>query len=228
MSENKDAIQNIAFCPHCGNTTPQKLVFTHSYQGVGYDSGTGAKDEYGPPCEYYIATCSTCNDLLLYHNFIDQTDQENFSEATLVHPSNQQLPNSVPGTIRQAYAEAARIQNIAPNAYAVMIRRALEAVCDDRKVQNGSLQRRLAILVERGELPATLAEMTTMLRTLGNAGAHYTVKAVTVPMTWGMNEFFRAIIEYVYVAPNKIEEFRKRLNQPSSDKVKKENEDVDE
>lgn len=190
-------------------------MFTHSYEGAGYDVDTGAKDAYGPPCEYYVATCSTCNDLLLYHNFIDQTDREHFCEATLIHPSNRQLPDSVPDTIRQAYAEAARIQNIAPNAYAVMVRRALEAVCDDRKVQNGSLQKRLAILAGRGELPATLVEMTTILRTLGNSGAHYTIKGVTALMTWGMDEFFRAIVEYVYIAPSKIERFRKQLNRAS-------------
>src|SRR5574341_210357 len=219
MPEDKNPIQNIAFCPHCGNTTPQRLVFTHSYEGAGYDAGTGAKEEYGPPCEYYVAVCSTCNDLLLYHNFIDQTDAEHFSEADLIHPNNQQLPDSVPNIVQQAYAEAVRIQRLAPNAYAVMIRRALEAVCDDRKVPNGSLQKRLALLVERGELPVTLSEMTTILRTLGNSGAHYTAKPITIPMTWGMNEFFRAVIEYVYIAPSKIEKFRKRLNQSSLSKV---------
>ncbi len=224
MSELENAIQNIAFCPHCGNSTPQRLVFAHSYEGVGYDARTGAKDEYGIPCVYYIAICSTCNNLLLYHNFIDETDTEHFSEATLIHPSNHQLPSSVPDTVKQAYAEAVRIQRIAPNAYAVMLRRALEAVCDDRNVHDGSLQKRLAALVERGELPATLAEMTTMLRTLGNAGAHYTDKQITVQMTWGMNEFFRAIIEYVYIAPSKIEDFKKRVKQLSPDKVEKEDE----
>lgn len=224
MLENEKVIQNIAFCSHCGNTTPQRLVFTHSYEGVGYDSSTGTKAEYGPPGEYYIALCSTCNDLLLYHNFIDETDREHFSEGTLLFPSNQQLPDSVPDAVRQTYAEAVRIQKVAPNAYAVMIRRALEAICDDRKVQNGSLQKRLAILVERGELPATFAEMTTMLRTLGNAGAHYSSKPVTVPMTWGMDEFFRAIIEYVYIAPSKIEKFRKQLSRSTSNKVEKEDE----
>jgi hypothetical protein len=100
-----------------------------------------------------------------------------------------------------------------------MLRRALEAVCDDRGVSEGSLQKRLEVLAQRGELPTILSEMTSMLRTLGNAGAHHSSMPITVPMTWGMEEFFRAVIEYVYIAPSKIQEFKKRLQPPSLGKA---------
>lgn len=217
MAEPEIPIENIAFCPHCGNTAPQKLKLIHNYDSVGYDAGTGEKDELGPPCTYYVALCSTCNELLLYHSFINETDDENFSKSSLLYPNNHELPNSVPNIIQQAYAEACRIQYLAPNAYAVMLRRALEAVCDDRNVPNGTLQKRLEVLVQRGELPATLAEMTTILRTLGNAGAHHSTTPVIVPMTWGMNEFFRAIVEYVYVAPSKILDFKQMMSKAPSE-----------
>jgi hypothetical protein len=48
---------------------------------------------------------------------------------------------------------AARIRHTAPNAYAVQIRRALEAVCDDRGAAGKVLADRLQNLVDRGELP---------------------------------------------------------------------------
>ena len=35
-----------------------------------------------------------------------------------------------------------------------------------------------------------LAEITSVLRSLGNSGAHNTKQRVTVPMTWAMEEFF--------------------------------------
>jgi hypothetical protein len=217
MTIPEEPIQNVAFCPHCGNTAPQKLVFSHSYESSGYDTITGEKDEGGPPCTYYVAICSTCNEVLLYHSFFDENPDEYFSKSTLLYPNNHQLPNSVPNSIQQAYVEACRIQFLAPNAYAVMLRRALEAVCDDRSVPTGTLHKRLEVLVERGELPAKLAEMTSILRMLGNAGAHHSSSPVIVPMTWGMNEFFRAIIEYVYIAPSKIEAFKRTMDRSSTD-----------
>src|SRR5438552_14638200 len=110
------------FCPHCGNTAPQKLLFSHSYQSVGYSSD-GTKDDEGPSCTYYAAECATCGDLLLYHSFCHEHSEYNFTDADLLHPKSADLNQAVPDVVRKCYAEAARIQNTAPNAYAVMIRR---------------------------------------------------------------------------------------------------------
>ena len=198
------------FCPHCGNTAPQSLLFSHSYTSAGY-SPEGTKDEEGPPCTYYAATCATCGDLLLYHSFLDEHGEQNFTSADLMYPKSVELNDSVPDVVRKCFAEAARVQNVAPNAYAVMIRRALEAICDDRGIAKGTLVKRLEALVKKGEIPPTLAEITSVLRVLGNVGAHDTTQSVTVPQTWSMDEFFRAVIEYVYVAPSKLRKFKAKL-----------------
>jgi hypothetical protein len=104
------------------------------------------------------------------------------------------------------------VQQTAPNAYAVMLRRALEAICRDRGVAKSTLHDSLEELSKRGEIPPILAEMTTVLRQLGNDGAHAASRKVTVPLTWVMDEFFRAVIEYVYVAPGKLANFKARLD----------------
>lgn len=69
------------------------------------------------------------------------------------------------------------------------------------------------MLQERGDIPSTLAKMTDVLRTLGNTAAHEAPDEITVPMTWAIDEFFRAIVEYVYIAPAKLETFQKRIRQ---------------
>jgi hypothetical protein len=210
MPVPEEEIQNIAYCPHCGNTAPQRLVFLHSCDVVAYED-TGEKSEQMLSLTYYVAICSTCGDLLLYRSIFDEEEPRQFSTARLILPSGHELDDSVPVAVREAYTEACRIQNIAPNAYAAMLRRALEAVCHDRGVSEDTLHKGLMVLVQRGELPATLAEMTSILRDLGNTGAHHSTKPIRVPMTWGMNEFFRAVVEYVYIAPSRIKAFRKRL-----------------
>ena len=191
---------HIAFGPHCGNTAPQRIVFTHSYHTAWYDT-RGRNDDYpGPECEAIVCICETCDEMLLY----DGIARSEVGEwPLLAYPRNPELDSSVPEPVRDVYTEAARVKNQAPNAFGVMIRRALEAICDDRQVESGPLARRLQNLASRGDIPPTLAELTDVLRVLGNVGAHATESSVTVPMTWAMDEFFRVIVEYVYVAPSK-------------------------
>lgn len=53
--------------------------------------------------------------------------------------------------------------------------------------------------------------MTDVLRLLGNIGAHAAGQSVKLGHVRAIDDFFRAIIEYVYVAPSKLKEFRDRL-----------------
>lgn len=85
----------------------------------------------------------------------------------------------------------------------------------------GPLHNRLEQLAKRGEIPPVLAEMTTVLRVLGNAGAHNSAQKITVPLTWVMDEFFRAVVEYVYIAPSKLEEFKQELESYKTQQKKK-------
>ena len=206
-----EAIENVGYCPECSNRAPQRLEYTHTYQPISYEVGTDKEMHDGPLVRYYVAICSTCGELLLYSDWEFNTDDQHFASAEMRYPRKHELDYAVPGEVRAAYDEAARIKNSAPNAYAVMIRRALEALCADRGISTGTLADRLTRLVSSGEIPEKLGEMTTVLRTLGNAGAHHDSPKVTVPMTWAMDEFFRAIVEYVYVAPKRIADFRSRL-----------------
>jgi len=74
------------------------------------------------------------------------------------------LDSSVPYSVAKIYREAERIKQIAPNAYAVQIRRALEAVCKDRGSLKKTLAQRLKELADKGEIPMALIEATDMLR----------------------------------------------------------------
>jgi len=204
---------HVKVCPHCGNQAPHKLVFRHSYKGTWYGSdGKPSTDEFDPISTYTIFECATCHDISLYSSHAYQEDA-----LSLMYPRSADLDDSVPQSVSNNYREAKTVQNISPNAFAVLLRRALEALCDDRGVPAGRLQQRLEQLAQKGEIPPILAEITSVLRTLGNSGAHNTSQNVTVPMTWKMDEFFRALIEYVYIAPSKLAEFREEVAEDHED-----------
>lgn len=198
--------QPLFICHHCGNKTPHKVVFTHSYVGEWYSSD-GEPSE-SPPTSYYTGfACATCSNLSIYETH----ECDEGGRGTLVFPANVILDKSIPEVVAANYRESKRVQQVSPNAYAVLIRRALEALCDDRKVPKGKLHARLAQLAKNGEIPPVLIEITSVLRTLGNSGAHNSEQKVTVPMTWQMDKFFRTLVEYVYVAPARLGEFRKSI-----------------
>ncbi|MBA7532362.1 hypothetical protein ES705_24588 [subsurface metagenome] len=206
-------IRQVAFCPHCGNQAPQKHIHTQEYWSEEFDDNG---EPFGLPCAYYVVVCETCDSVLLYHDEGDIVLEENFHRTTLVYPDSGTLHRSVPDIVSACYAEAVRTKRTAPNAFAVQIRRALEAMCDERGATAGSLQRRLQSLAERSEIPAVLSEMTDVLRILGNIGAHAGEQSVHSEHVDAIDDFFRAIVEYVYVAPSKFREFRDTLEQISS------------
>lgn len=196
----------ILICPHCGNQTPHKVVFEHQYDSRYYNEDGSPSQGPDPPSIYTVFECGTCHDISLY----DGPLPPGFDFATLVYPDRASLHESVPRSVASNFEEAKRIQNISPNAFAALVRRAVEAMCDDRGVPRGVLAKRLETLANKGEIPPVLAEITSVLRSLGNSGAHSTTQKVTVPMTWAMEEFFRAVAEYVYVAPFLLQRFRKK------------------
>ncbi len=205
-------IRAVAFCPHCGNKAPQKLIHTQHYDNTWYSTDTGEISEGpGGPSTYYVATCETCNEVLLYLDALGEFEPRAFNFSDLVWPESG-LHGSVPSAVASCYSEAERIKNLAPNAFAAQIRKALEAICDDRGAKAGPLQYRLKELVTKGEIPAILADMSDALRTLGNVGAHTNEQGIKPIQVRAIDDFFRAIVEYVYVAPNKLAEFRKGLS----------------
>ena len=190
----------ILYCPHCGDTAPQALKFRHEYHQTNtHRLGASDKDTI-VECLYEVRICATCHDLVLYH-------ESDISPVRIAYPVAHALDRSVPPHIRQVYEEAARARRASPSTYALLLRRAIEAICDDRGIAHGSLQQRLAKLADKGEIPPVLAEPTAMLRTTANAGAHARKEKITVPLTRGMDELFRALVEYVYVGPSSLAEF---------------------
>jgi hypothetical protein len=168
---------------------------------------------------YFLTKCSTCREALLYKQ-IDPTNglphithgQFELATLQLVWPPQNVLHECVPTTVRRCYEEAAAIMTRAPNAFANQVRRALEALCKDRGAKQRMLAQNLQELAKRGEIPPTLAELTDVVRMIGNIGSHAADEEVAPEYVPVIDDFFRAVVEYVYVAPWKVREFKARLS----------------
>lgn len=203
---------DVAPCPHCGNVTSQLLE--GSFVSLHRPDGSHT---------YFLTRCSTCLEGLLYsvidaQNRIQATTHGNFklSKYKLVWPKPKELHSAIPERVRKIYSEALAVKGRAPNAFANQIRRALEAICNDRGATEGSLASRLQSLASKGDIPPTLVEMTEVLRKLGNIGSHADEEDVSPHYVEVIDEFFQAIIEYVYIGPKKIAIFKRHLEKVRS------------
>lgn len=212
-----DSLRRVAYCPHCGNSAPQRLIHTQKYSVRAWSTEDGRETD-PLPCATFVVECETCSELLLYSDFGDYRGEKYFHNCALVYPKTGELHGAVPEQIAYVYKEAHRIKEIAPNAFAVQIRRALEALCEDRGARSGNLQERVKKLAENGDIPPVLAEASDALRLLGNIGAHGIGESVHPLLAHAVDEFFRAIVEYVYVAPSKLQDFKNEMNRYSKKK----------
>lgn len=200
--------QDIGFCPHCSNTAPQKLI---DYS-VSLHNDDGAHN-------YFFTQCLTCLEALVYRHIDPRNTSPEISHGRfkldqyeLMWPQPGDLHPSVPESVRRIYSEASAIKSRAPNAFANQIRRSLEALCKDRGTNKRVLAQSLKELSSRGEIPPTLADMTDVLRQLGNIGSHAGDQEIDPDYVDVIDDFFRAIVEYVYIAPHKVNEFKARLD----------------
>jgi len=77
----------------------------------------------------------------------------------------------------------------------------IELVCEDRGAEGRTLQKRLADLASKGEIPPKLADVAHGLRQLRNVGAHATLGELTPSEAPILQELTLAILAYVYSAP---------------------------
>lgn len=215
----KDSLSRIAFCPHCCNRAPQTAICMHTCtETVWFEPGDDRNDEEVEyDGTYFVATCETCQQVLLYWEVGDPANEgpsgplDYFRRSILVWPESAVPAGAVPASVTAIYAEAAAVKRLSPNSFAVQIRRALEAVCTDKGAYGHSLFEMLNELARRADLPPVLVEMSDVLRLLGNMGAHASDRTVRPSQVDALDEFFRAVIEYVYIAPDKLRRFRGKL-----------------
>jgi hypothetical protein len=89
--------------------------------------------------------------------------------------------------------------------------RVLELICLDREARGTTLNEKLQDLAKRGNIPGPLGEMAHQLRALRNVGAHATLGELTSQEVPILDDLCRAILEYVYTAPNLITQVKKRI-----------------
>lgn len=212
MDKKETEEKDITQCPHCGNKTPHHLL--HSADFIDKIEANGATYDY--PINYRLWRCSTCEGISLYLTSSDDyngdPEETYFDIANLVYPDEKKFESTVPEIVRRSYIEARKVKQISAYAFAILIRKALEQVCLDQGAKGHSLKEKIGDLAKKDIIPKNLVRMADALRFLGNVGAH----EVNYNFGWeevrAMDDFLIAVIEYVYVAPQKVKRLADSIN----------------
>lgn len=197
----KDEHKKLVICLHCGNKNPVKIL--HSYtmlDAIEVYEG----QELGFEVYFTFAKCSVCNEPLLFVTTEADDDPSDLRGASILFPNSKKFPKSVPMQIAKNYFEAKRIEKISATGFVVLIRRALEFLCKDKNAAGRNLKDQIKDLADRDIIPQTLSQMATALRFVGNIGAHANEIEISSNEVRLIDEFFVAVVEYVYVAPTKL------------------------
>jgi len=210
----RQSTQIKTLCSHCGNV---------SFKDLLCQDETEKNDRLF--VEHQLYRCTICNNVILkettrrlpddYHG----SKQPRFHSAALetievkqLWPAPLSLPVEVPDRVREIYEEA-RLVKRSPSSFVVQIGRALEAMAKDKNAHGRTLNDKLNWLVSQGLLPQVLGQMGHINRIFRNWGAHDTETDVETEDVEMVDEFFRAIVEYLYVAPAKVDRIQKLISQ---------------
>lgn len=208
-TDRKPPDQQLAVCRHCGNKTLHELLHKATLDEYLHDDKgetIGVFENF-----YFLTKCATCSGVSLFTSWEHSERPNDLLEAGVLYPSERRYSGDVPKPVELAYSEASKVKKISPVAFSVMVRRALEFLCKERGAKGGNLKERIAALAALGVIPDTLAKMADAIRGLANDGAHEMEAQVSEKDADDLNYFFAAVIEYVYVAPKRLDELQARM-----------------
>lgn len=207
------AENHIFMCPGCGTMGKHQRIFvqvSHNKYHSPLKITQGDKPHKAfAELLHVIYQCDICNaeTYFLYHgvlcvNILALTE---VGDSKVLHQfpiSSPTKDTSIPVEIAKSMIEAEKCLAVqAYNACGVMARRAMHAMCDDKKAKGGNLYDQLKYLKDNHIITKDLWEWAEELRIGGRSGAHTEWEEVTAKDADYVVEFLNEILRYMYINP---------------------------
>jgi hypothetical protein len=176
-------------CPEC--EVPRVFRIAHRH--------TRWAEHMDYPEEYTYAICPSCGGavVLVRDNFGDGFEESSYQRE---YPSlKRRIGFTVPSVVRHSYDEAVQCEQAkAWTAAAVMVGRALEAICTEFDPSSRSIHDGLQKMLAAGAISQELHDWGDGLRVVRNQGAHATGDRVSATDATYALDFLQALIEIVF------------------------------
>lgn len=208
-------------CYNCGNETNHEMIF-HQVSNILYDmfETEAGWNKANNNFHYYLFKCSTCTGLNIIGGFENEINI-NSNKFQRLYPTGpnirvelhklDQAKQPVPEKLLKKYEEIWFLRMQVPNAFANQIRRCLEMICNDFHAKGKTLFSKLIDLKEKGLLPGENEELTRVIREVGNIGSHDSGQDLDIWDVELLDEFFKTIVDYLYIVPAKLKRLNTRL-----------------
>ena len=215
MIENEKRFTGEFRCGHCQNNAPMEIV-AHYAEDLSDPFPESYADSWRSITRdvaeiYQLCKCPACHRVTLRHCIWSDDIHPDEIEFHFLYPQTEKKLAGLPQDIETAYNAALQVRTISPNAYAVLLGRVLEMVCEDRSATGKNLYSKLSDLANKGEIPTKLVDVAQRLRDLRNVGAHATLGELTESEVPILDTLIKALLEYVYAAPQLVELADQRL-----------------
>lgn len=194
-------------CP-CSPSAPVLLDLTKQWLKV-----PSGEEEYEPH-QWTFATCVNCERPYLLYQEATYSDHGygEMSDMEQIYPSvGRSLPFGVPEPLRTTHEEVQRCLEVrAYTGAALLTRRIVEGICEDLGATGRTLAAKLNKLKSDGVIDVRLHEWSSLVKDLGNSGAHETGSQISKEDAEDAFAFAEALIDYLYVFRMRFERFKRR------------------
>jgi hypothetical protein len=211
LDETDSGLTEVLNCGHCGNKV--RLIMLSHQMVKALEAHPIWEFDVEVHSTYTLCKCPVCEKITVRRDDDYSWAGDEKIRTNYLYPFQPELPKKLPSAVRRAYHEARAVKPQSANAYAVLLGRLLEAVCDDRGAKGEDLYKRLKDLAERGEIPAQLGQLAQRLRELRNVGAHAKQGELTAAHVPILDNMTRALLDYLYAVPSYLETAEDQLNQ---------------
>ncbi len=166
-----------------------------------------------------------CHKVTLRETYSDETmmepnyngEMEYYNKKTILFPINNIESGSIPSKVKEAFEAALKTKEIDKNICLIALRRTLELILKDKGATKWGLKDKIEEIAEKGLLPGTLKEASSLTKILGDSAAHDKELEIDQHDVESMSEFVEFIIEYLYIVPDKINTYKERLSSKTDD-----------
>ena len=218
-----DSEKPYGLCPRCNKQSSFEtlgiLPATFDSGIIVHQNGTNSKDFYDRVVSFKCRNCEQPIIVLEEQLINGKSKKEGFTGGIISWKGffwwpffNLKLNETIPSEIQEILKEAKITYSTeCYRSSAVMSRRTLEAIAQDKGEEKGSLYKKIENLIQKGILDKNLGSWANEIRLIGNSGAHYdTINIVKKEDANQIILFIEELIKYLYIMPAEIEKRRKQ------------------
>ena len=144
-------------CPHCHTLS----LMEHGEYHFNSDVKGGRNGIPGITNRLFIARCENCEKKIIWFE-----DEYVYPDIVAEEPNT-----DMPAKVKQLYNEAGLIYNKSPRAACVLLRLAIERLCNELGETEGNINQKIGALMKKG-LPPNVQQALDVVRVVGNNAVH--------------------------------------------------------